>query len=261
MSYNIIPLLIVVFSLAGIVFIILRKFPVLASIDIDSIKSEREAKQKEKIIASRLERKIDNFKKIFFSFLIPIISKIKKRFKSSYNKFAAWEDRHSQEKISKKETPEERKKKIGQMFFLAKELIEKQQFDEAEKKFVEIISLDHRNVDAYRELGHLYVQKKDYDYAIETLRHVLKLKPRDVEIMIDLGTLLKNRGENKKALRFFKKAVELEPTKPKSLDFLIDISIIVGDRDLARETLGRLKEVNPENNKIGEFEERIKEIK
>ena len=85
MSYDIIPLVITIVCLVGIIVIIVRKFPVLASIDIESIKSEREAKQKEKIIASRLERKVESFKKGIFSLIIPIILKIKRIFKENPN--------------------------------------------------------------------------------------------------------------------------------------------------------------------------------
>jgi len=260
MSYDIIPLVITIGCLVGIIIIIVRKFPVLASIDIESIKSEREAKQKEKIIASRLERKVESFKKGIFSLIIPIILKIKRIFKEKYNKISDWEKRHSKKKIAPKLTPEEKEIEIKKLFFTADELIKKEKAEEAEKIFIEIISLDHKNIEAYKKLGNLYFEQKNYDYAIETLQYILKLNPRDIEVLIDLGTLLKQKGENTKALKFFSKAVELEPTKPKSLDFLTDISIIIGNKELAENALQKLREVNPENKKIEEFEERIKDI-
>jgi Flp pilus assembly protein TadD len=107
----------------------------------------------------------------------------------------------------------------------------------------------------------LYLGQKNYDYAIQTLQHILKINPNDTEVIIDLGSVFKQKGDFDKALYFFSKAVELEPTKPKSLDFLVDISIIIGNKELAKSALKKLKEVNPENGKIEEFEQRICDIK
>ena len=43
--YNVLPLLIILFSLTSIIIIVVRKFSVLASLDIETIQSEKEAKQ------------------------------------------------------------------------------------------------------------------------------------------------------------------------------------------------------------------------
>ena len=41
------------------------------------------------------------------------------------------------------------------------------------------------------------------------------------------------------------------------LDFLINLSIIMQDKELALQYINKLKEVNPENNKISEFIEQV----
>ena len=56
--YNIIPLLLILVSLSVIIVIVSRKFSVLASLDVDSIPAEKEAKFKERIISNRLKRNI-----------------------------------------------------------------------------------------------------------------------------------------------------------------------------------------------------------
>jgi hypothetical protein len=55
-------------------------------------------------------------------------------------------------------------------------------------------------------------------------------------------------------------AVELEPQNPKYLDLLIEIAIICGNKDLALKGYGELRLVNPENQKLSSFKDRIYKI-
>ncbi len=61
-------------------------------------------------------------------------------------------------------------------------------------------------------------------------------------------------------LENIKKALDIEPDNPKLLDFLLDLSIIMGDKELANKTLNRLIEVNPDNKKINIAREKINQI-
>ena len=54
--------------------------------------------------------------------------------------------------------------------------------------------------------------------------------------------------------------MELEPENPKYIDKLIEISIIVGNKKIAKSGLSQLKKVNPENNKLALFEQKIADI-
>jgi hypothetical protein len=57
-----------------------------------------------------------------------------------------------------------------------------------------------------------------------------------------------------------RKALEIEPNNPRYLDTILEISIIKKDKVLANETYKRLKEVNPENQKLAEIKEEIAEL-
>lgn len=255
--YNIIPLIIIIVSLAGIIFIIVRKFPVLAAIDMASIQKEREADKKDKIIISRLERKISGVIKKTVLFLRPFFSAAKKWFKKIYNQILEWEKSYVAKKPGPPITPEAVEQKVKGLFFAAEERWKEGKLDEAEKKYVEIISLDYKNTDAYKKLGVIYSERKDYDHAYEIFQHILKLNPNDVETLLGLCLLHKQKGENEKALICAESALGLEPANPRVLDFLIEMSIIVGNKVLAEETLEKLRAANPENQKLGEFRERI----
>jgi tetratricopeptide (TPR) repeat protein len=260
MSYDIIPLIIIVLCLVGIIIIVVRKFPALAAIDISAIQSEKEAETKEKIIAERLERKTQNLLKRMIFFISPFRLWLKNQFKKIYDKVLELE-KYYQKKQKLIPASEDTELKIKKLLFEVEELIKENKLKEAEEKYIEIISLDPKNLPAYEGLGNLYLEEKNYDYARETFKHILKLKTDDVDAHISLGLIYKALKENKKAQEFFKKAVALEPNNPRSLDFLLEISIILGNKSLAKETFEKLKEVNPENQKLVEFEEKIKEIK
>ena len=55
-------------------------------------------------------------------------------------------------------------------------------------------------------------------------------------------------------------AVELEPQNPKYLDLLIETAIICGDKATAVRSLEELRLVNPDNQKLDSFRERITKI-
>ena len=69
--YNIIPLFLILISLFAIIIIIIRKFSVLASLDVSTIQSEKEAMFKEQIIGNRLKRNIIRYTSKIKNFLKP----------------------------------------------------------------------------------------------------------------------------------------------------------------------------------------------
>ena len=56
-------------------------------------------------------------------------------------------------------------------------------------------------------------------------------------------------------------AVELEPQNPKYLDLLTETAIICRDKDLALQSYNDLRGVNPDNQKLDGFKDRIDQLK
>jgi len=77
--------------------------------------------------------------------------------------------------------------------FLAEPASENPEVSEEEKKYIDIIAADHKNADAYRALGFIYLNQKNYSDARACFRRVMKLKPEDQEV--------KNKLEEIKGLR------------------------------------------------------------
>ncbi|MEK7167147.1 MAG: hypothetical protein AAB732_01940 [Patescibacteria group bacterium] len=264
MFINFLLVFIILISLGIIWKIIFSKFSRLSLIEIENLPREQQIEIKKEIIQNRLEKKLKKiYEKIlyFLRFLKPLDIKLKKIFNKYREKFLALEQKYilKYKHLIKKE-PELVQDKIKKLFIQGKELIEEKKFEEAEKFFIEIIGFDSKNIEAYKQLAEIYFQQNDLKHTKEILYFIQKINPNDETIPIQLGLIHKSLEEHKEAINNFKKALLLTPNNPRNLDLLIEEYIIVKNQFLAEKVLRKLQEVNPENQKIKEFEERIEKM-
>ena len=78
---------------------------------------------------------------------------------------------------------------------LKEDFIDKENFADAEKKYVEALTLDDKSYQAYQGLGQLYLLQKDYEHAKETFEFLLKLNQEDPFIYRSLGEIAAGRGD------------------------------------------------------------------
>ena len=256
--YNIIPLILILLSIGVIVFITVRKFPVLSNVDVENIPEEKEKRFKEKIISNRLKRGVFKWSSRFIRLLGPIWQAIGNFFKWLMGKLHEIKEGYKSEPILKGSGA---LGKINELFEEAEDLMRKSDYEGEEKKLIEIINLDNKNVEAFKRLGSLYFERKSFNEAAETFKHVLKLtEGKDSEIYFDLSLAGKEMGDLVNALANINSALELEPNNPRYLDTLLDISIINKDKVLAFKAHKKLKEVNQENQKLSELKKQIDEL-
>jgi tetratricopeptide (TPR) repeat protein len=289
--YNIIPLLLILISLSVIIAIVVRKFSVLANLDVANIPAEREAKFKERIISNRLKRNIVKWSAKFSRLSVPLIRAIGQFLKSNLHKlYQLKNDYQAKEEVEGLNVEQ----RIEQLFRQAEEFKKHDDLVSAENKYIEIIGLNSKDLKAFKELGRLYFEKKQYEEARETFEHILKLKKDDGDIYENLAQIAREKGDlneardeylksidlNKQnaqthfslacvyqamsnwpeAIRSLKKALKIEPANPKYLDTMLEISIIIKDKALALDAYKKLLKTNPENNKIAEFKKQIDEL-
>ncbi len=282
--YNIIPLILILISLSVIIIIIGKKFSLLANLDVENIQSEKEAKFKERIISNRFERNLIKYYNIIKDLVGPFGQNVQNIFKSFFNKLLEIKEKYREDK--RFETIDI-KQKINQLFLEAEELKKGGDIEKAERKLIEIIAIDSKNIDAFKNLGRLYLENKNYNEAKQTFEHILKLIETNQEVQdyfiktskgdydidndnsilfklpsiyFDLALTYQALEDFDVAILNLKKALEIEPNNPKYLDTLLEISIIKKDKGLAVNTLEKLKKANPENQKLMEFEKRINEM-
>ncbi|MFA4833873.1 MAG: tetratricopeptide repeat protein [Patescibacteria group bacterium] len=258
--YNIIPLILILVSLSVIVYIVVRKFSVLAGVDVENIPAEREARVKERIISSRLKRNIFKWS-----------SQLTKIFRFSAEKtgvFSKWiyKKLHELKESYGAEIflpTADKEKKIGELSVEAEEMIGEDNFKEAEKRLIEIIGLDSQNIEAFKSLGNLYFANKDYEDARQTFAHTLKLikdsenNQEIAEINFELALVNRADGRLDEALREIKESLKTAPNNPRYLDTSLEISIMKKDKVLALDAYGKLAKANPDNQKLKDLKKQI----
>ncbi len=279
-------------SVGGILIVLARKFPVLAAIDTRHLPRHQHHELKADLIESRLYRKV----KFLLRHVRGIVSILQIQLLNLRERLRIW----IRALEHKYQVPTDqlssggrvaRDKQITRLLEEGAEFVKSEEYQEAEKKFIEVISLDPRSVGAYKGLGEVYFIMKDFDHAKEVFSHALKLNQKDdstharlgniaaqmghfeeaqaeylesvalnsqiADHHIDLGETYKELDKQQEALKSFKEAVRLEPNNPRNLDALIEQTIRLKDKKLAIETLRQLRDVNPENQKLKDFQEQI----
>ena len=261
--YNIIPLVIICVSLLIILIVVARKFPALANLDVKNIPAEKEARFKEKIIQSRLERFLAKWKVALSRVFKFAGSGIAGLFKLAINGLSEMRKKYAAEKAPV--TVEEKVEKVKVLFAQSNELDDDENFEEKEKGLIKIIELEPRNTEAFTSLGDLYFSNKKYEDAKQAWVHVLKLLgdnevDRQADIYYNLALLYEEISDNVGALETANMAVKISPNNPRYLDALVEISIINKDKSSAVFALAKLAEVNPENGKLKDFSEQIEDL-
>lgn len=255
-------ILLILTALGVIGVVVYRKIPQLRVIDVDSIPKERDRKVKEALILQKFQRaggvKLQGVAKAA-SAVVGVVSRQGRRavqrlyrLEQYYQKLKRSEDegvhRYSDETI---------KARLEE----AQVLIKREEFIPAEKIFIDIISHNPKRVDGYEALGNMYLASGQLEQARETFQFALRLSPNDASVNVSLAELELKLEEPMKALLFLRKAVEKRSKNPRYLDYYIETALEVGSLKDAREGIQTLKEVNPENKKIGDFEARFQKKK
>ncbi|MBT4210015.1 MAG: hypothetical protein HOE19_03835 [Candidatus Komeilibacteria bacterium] len=284
--------ILIVLSLVFIIWKIVGKFSRLININVDNLPEVKIQRQKEYILKSRLERfwlgVFDKFKVL----LNPAKGKLKGTLKQYYKKLTDIEKDIRLRGFEKLNSSVDRSQAVDEILTTAKQHANQEEYSQAEEVILDAIGIDQHNIEAYKLLAEVYRLKKEYTQAKETLEYLLKLThTEDPDVYYSLADIAKERGnlkqaeedyiksislsddnhlyllslaevymdleEEEKALETAQKALLSASNNPKILDFLINISIIMSDKELASDYLDKLKEVNPENQKIVSFIERI----
>jgi Flp pilus assembly protein TadD len=239
----------------------LRKLPQIRVVDPSSSQETKTKELKYSILKTRMERvsgeHLTNMKR---NILVPLGSKIQDSFRRVAGKLTAIERRYSDKQkggIVTAHNPEILRGLINE----SEVLIDEGHYDAAEKKLIEVVSHDPKNIPAYEHLGRLYLLNKDFVGARETFNFLLRLSPKDASVCAALGEVAEAEGKQDEALVSYKLALDISPNNPKYIDFYLDTVITTGDVHEATTTLDHLRAVNPDNAKIEEFEERIKELR
>ena len=293
-----------IIGLGGLIYIVSRKFSSLSLIDVEKTISKAK-KIKQAIIASRFHRLIHEKGRKPKELLKGASEKMKASFDRMIDRLMEIEKKTGEAAAAAKkiEQPGEKKpkvktskteEKISELSREAASLSKGDGWKQAEGKYIEILKIDPKNIEAYQGLGKLYVSNNKNNEARQIFEFLLKLGAEDADLYVNLanlsweednldeaktyylkalsldgtkvaarvnlGLVFGELGDKDSAAQQFRAALELEPKNPRYLDLLIESSIKIGNKDLVKQALRNLKEVNPENKKIEEFKKKIDAI-
>ena len=255
----------------------------------------KEAITKADLLEKRFSRKLELIKKETVTWFGPIFTASLGIFRRAKDKAITWEENYRQQIL--KDSLSDRVKiqqQVDKLLAKAEGLAKAGKLLEAEKAYLEVLNWDDKNVLAYTGLGEVYWRQKDYVHAKDTFEFLLKLDNSNPFVHRSLGGVARDAGDLKTAQEHFGSLVELEktspiayldlasiylalenphrafalaqeaavlePNNPKVLDFLLEVSIIMQDKEAAEKTLKQLQEVNPDNQKLEEFKTRVADL-
>lgn len=244
-----ITVLLILIALSAIGVIVVRKLPQLSSLHIKQTPQEKIKHLKQHIVVSRMIRKMHELQKKIIApenwqRMLYVV-------KDAYSKLKVLEDKY------KVHTSE------GKVKLLLKRgtdnLVDDPEI--SEQCFLDVITLDAHNLQAYEGLSRIYLAKESFHEAGEILAFLVKLNPASAgRYLFDLAAALKESGDLKMAWQYAVQAVTFEPANPKYLDFSVVLAILGGHRKEGEQYLKRLNEVNPDNAKVVEFQEKLKAL-
>lgn len=258
--FYIIPAVIGVAAAITITVIYVRKIPKLSALDLDAMQHHRLMMRKSSLVEDRLARKLASFRQRISGMIVPLVHGIKAVAQALYKKLRSLEEKYK--KAAKQVGPQAvaQAQSASTLVQEAALLQKEEKYSEAEKKYIEAIAADNLSVDAYRGLAQVYSEQKDMEHAIETMKFLRQLNPQDEGVWRDLGKMYKSQDMVTEAFESYERAVELAPNNPKNLDALVEMAIAVKKKYTAQNALNKLREVNPENQGLEEYEKEINEL-
>jgi Flp pilus assembly protein TadD len=270
----------------GVIVMLVRTFPEVSHIDVELLARERDAKRKREIMEQRFGRWADGKKARLSSKLSPTLSSVGEWFARRHQSLVTMERRlHKAARLAR--DPQGYRQELLEA---AEKAADEGEHEEAERRLIEMVSVNARDYDAYRRLAELYMDARDYGEAKEVYSFLVKagLKQScgvrgdeaDAEPsaraeacgaslaertelarhFAGLGLACQELKQGKEAVRAFDNAVAFEPGNPRYLDLLLEACILEGQKSTAERALAQLSEANPDNSKLEAFRERVAEL-
>lgn len=237
-------------AISVIIIVIARKFPLLASMEIKDSQTEKLKQLKKNIFIARIARQTRLVRK---KIMAPENwERVKYLASDAFRKFKDLEEKYRSRTTEAKLNILLKKGRAN--------IADDPEF--SEQCFLEVITLDPHNLEAYEALFRIYLSKRSLSEAVELLEFLIKINPGMSGCYVfDIAAAMLESGDIKQSWDYAQQAISFEPENPKYLDLIIELAILNGYRREGEKFLKKLHEVNPENAKIEEFKERIRDLK
>lgn len=149
--------------------------------------------------------------------------------------------------------PRRQSSRLGTLSDYADRLYTERKWIAAEKAYLNVLKVDHKNITAYTHLGVIYTAQKNMTDAIECFQMAARLKPSGSTFQ-NLALAYHDNHNYMKAIAAFEKAIAFEPTAARYLGLaksqrrFSDYDGALGslDKAIALDSAPRLKELRQE---------------
>ncbi len=294
MTISIIAAIIGIVALVVMGLLIAKHWKEIRLLDPMSLKEEQAKKQREQMIMRRFERlsadRLEGVKRFGRQFG----RKATQSYRKAYRKLKRVE--HAYKKTSNPlstmgpSTEDRIKNLLGEARGFARDL----KWADAERRYLEVLSLDKRNVDGFRGLGQIYLKQKLYPQAKETFEFLQKINKADdmvyaglAEIALadenialaermrikaveespkqahrhaELAEFYLEQDDPEKAWPEAKLASDLESGSAKYLELSLETAILLGDRNEAKERFQKLRLLIEDQSRFQSWKKKIDEL-
>jgi tetratricopeptide (TPR) repeat protein len=280
-----------VIVMAGLV---LRHWKEIQLLNPDSIKEERERQKRDDLLQQRFVRMTKEKVGPIKAVVLRGTTEVKKLYHAVYLKYVRLEKFYSQAKSPFAAVAPSVKDRIKLLLDEARSLARDLKWADAERRYLEVLGTDQRNVDAYKGLGMIYLKQKLYPQARETFEYLVKSKKADdiafaalaeieeaegnmtaaeamrrsaIEVRprlanrhADLAEFYVARDQVARAWPYAKRANELDPKSAKYLELSLEVAILLGDRNEAKRRYDKLRLLSEDQPKLQALKDRIEAI-
>jgi tetratricopeptide (TPR) repeat protein len=279
----------------GVVGLLLaRRWGEVRLLDPMTIKEEQERKKREAMILRRFERvradQVLPFRRIGRA----IGHGTKNLYRKAYRHLLNVERMYKSAKSPFASMAPSGRERMKTLISEARTLMRDLKWAEAERRLLEVVSMDQHHADAYKLLGQLYLRQKLYPQATETFQFLLKMKkaddatyagfaeiaeaagdftraeamrlkavevsPRNAFRQAELAEFYVEQKTAEKAWPAIRRACELEPTSAKYLEASLQVALELKDGVEARRRYDRLRLLSDDRSRFQSLREKVEAL-
>lgn len=312
------PLIVILLSLVVVGGVLWRRRGQLALLDVDRIPSVQEAKKKDEYLKKRIIERGDVSRSVLWKrFGVPLADRftaLQRWFRSYVGKIErevfsvthpsvddveVADDEMSTKQEQQQDVPVEEKSAkeevtIDTLLQKARHAAKEEEWEKAEKNYINVIGMDDTHVDAYKGLAAVYAAQGQLTEAKETYEFLQQLHPQDDEVFARLGDIAAAEDDVEQAIQYYEQAillnaelapryvrlaelfrtieeypsaleamqqaVFLEADNEVILDKYTELAILALDKKAAQDGVERLRMANPDHPRIQSYQERAQQL-
>lgn len=142
----------------------------------------------------------------------------------------------------------EQLKTLKDAFMSAEAFFENGDLDEAERLYIQVLSLDDSHLETNMRLGLIYLKKQLAKKAEAIFRKVLSLAPRDPLALSNLAMALYMQRNFEEAMTVYKEAIAVDPSRAARYVSLAHVYRELGQYDAAIGAIQKALHLDPQQN-------------